>query len=628
MIEEAEIVAQLGAYGEALEELRTTRPEVRLPSRDVAGRPHGSGRVLVAAAAAVVAVAGLAWVAMRPSDDTVGTAPTDVASITTAMSSGDPIEVRDLAVPRLVPGDGGWALVDRSTPVRDDQDLHAGGGTWVWRVDDTLVVLVERVGLDGLGKLEDAEVDVGGGRVTMGWLEAGSPVGLQSYGVDAGWLTSVARTLQHDETGWTLPGGEVIVAEPRDQRPAGAYQFFTLGRSDPSNPAVISGTASEATPGDLYRTLFDASSLGPIVAVEVDGNPGFVMQPLDPDLYGVSAYGLFFADGWGFNVQVTSGEVDLAGVLVEAKVVGSDSEEPVITAASGTDLATPGTAAEVGVAEREVTSMGLLVAMVKELRRAKGDYTAACMSERGFPQLVEAELLRSNPGSLALRDDPLHIDPLDLGPHTEEQALQYGMTEATFESRASTPGKVISDDAAWDEVFEDCGAMFDATVAASSEQVSDVMSTFVDLFNEVGPEFSEATRAGVADLLEERFTCLRDGSYPQLDVDAAVGMGFEVGRAVGLAGVPYGETVEPDTSELDRSVEPGQVVVFRPVGNVVYTPSPAETEFALAWVQCGEQVDFVDRLEDLQEGPRTEILARHEVTIIGLLETIDQLEMP
>jgi hypothetical protein len=235
-----------------------------------------------------------------------------------------------------------------------------------------------------------------------------------------------------------------------------------------------------------------------------------------------------------------------------------------------------------------------------------------CMAEQGFPQLVEAEQVAVTRPAQG-RHDALRIDPLELGPYTVDQARAHGMVGTTLLFDKGEPGSVISRDPAFDEAQDGCRERFSKR---ADRDVMALIARFRELQNTVHAELLDATEAQVRTLLRERLACVRDDGYPALDVGRVLETRTfaDMLRLVGITPAQVEEHPPPPPR-----VRQGQVVTVPPARPPSYRPPPAEVEFALAYVRCGERGRFVDRLESIQATARASVLAGHEaeVTAIG-----------
>ncbi len=326
-----DIAAQLFAYGDALELARGLAEQESVP---VAGpvlaartSPWRRGSIaFVAAAAAIVVVAGV-WVLSRADGSAVITDPADppittVAPTTTAPST-DSAALQQLgSQPHLLPASEQWAVIRHWPVLGTDDGDH--GGVWVWRLDGHLFILASPAALGGVGPVEDATIESLHNRSTIGWVADGEQLGLESFDVDETTLRSVAEALVRTDDGWSLPGAELVLAEPAGPMPTGSISeqidLSPIGEQGTAEVGTtVTSTTRHATPGSLYRELFEASSLGTVTETAIAGQAAFlIVGPF-------ASYALVGIDDWVINWQTTRPGVDLAGLLETTEAV-TDAE--------------------------------------------------------------------------------------------------------------------------------------------------------------------------------------------------------------------------------------------------------------------------------------------------------------
>jgi hypothetical protein len=234
------------------------------------------------------------------------------------------------------------------------------------------------------------------------------------------------------------------------------------------------------------------------------------------------------------------------------------------------------------------------------------------MVQAGFPQLVRAQEMavsRQPQGT----QDPLRIDPLEMGPYTADQARSHGMVGSVLLLNSKRePGSVISRDPAYDKALDTCQGQADKLANADTKQL---LSQVTDLRNSVRSELVDATESQIRALLTKRLECVRDSGYPSLDAANALSSDSfaDLLRDVGISP----EDIQHD-KRADPSIKAGQVVVVPPASPSRYTPTAAEVDFALSYVRCGEQQGFVNASDRLQSEARSKILAGHEAQVVSL----------
>ena len=292
-----------------------------------------------------------------------------------------------------------------------------------------------------------------------------------------------------------------------------------------------------------------------------------------------------------------------------------------------------------GAVESITTAFDEVRAFLSQWHSGDRQPMAECLYDAGFPQDLEllelearAEALRSSAGSR------LTIRPEQTGPYTESQAREFGMLGPLWLSSElpSEPGKVVSTDPAYHAAAEACidenREQFDQVDDAAVRSIS---AASHDLGNAIRSRFARLIRndPGLETLNVERLACVRDSGYP--DLDPAGSSPWDA--ALSELGIEKGTEIEREIPDQNvRQLEEGEVgpdPVYTkaipswevPRGQNTYVPSAGEVQFALAYVDCGEQVDFLERHEQLQIPIRAAVLAEFETEIIGLRERLQEL---
>lgn len=324
-----ELADQLRQYADAL----VARAEVGPDPAPVDGSVRLPGRrtpILAIAAVLVLVIGAGAWWGSRDDDGSIRSTTDDRPATTTDEAERDESDEVGGAEPVwLLPDPAAWVVTEAYAP--QTSPGHDSGGAWAWRLDGDTFVLLEDVALEGLGSLDGAEVEAGEGRSMMGWIHDGRSIGFQGYGVDEARLRAVADDVQSTETGWTLPGAEPLAADPGGRSgPTESVQVdFSPLTADgvPDLSTVVSSVRRPGTEADLYRELFDASSLGQVVPLTVASGTGYVITG------SFASYGVVVQDGWVWSWQTMTGEVDLAALLATLRPVPADEWDRAIAGA-------------------------------------------------------------------------------------------------------------------------------------------------------------------------------------------------------------------------------------------------------------------------------------------------------
>ncbi len=332
---DGEIADQLRAYAEALTP-PTDRPQPIVGLERTVDRRRFGARAIAIAAALLAATVVTGWAVLR----TDGATPTDTVDSVEPEPNGDGErdgEPTDDAIDRTDDATvaGGrplldstrWAIIEHhpadDDPADDDAaavppstGAPAQAPLWAWRLDGAVYVLVE--GYTGAADpLDRAEPSAEGNRVTLGWIDGSAALGLQSYDVDAATVLATAGRLERRGDGWSLAGGEVLVADPDPGPPMPSDQIGLAPIDDgrAGLAATVTMLVSDGGPAAMYRELFEASSIGTVTEVDIAGSPGFlIVGPL-------VSYAVAAGDGWSASWQTLDPDVDLGAVVDQTELV-------------------------------------------------------------------------------------------------------------------------------------------------------------------------------------------------------------------------------------------------------------------------------------------------------------------
>jgi hypothetical protein len=294
----------------------------------------------------------------------------------------------------------------------------------------------------------------------------------------------------------------------------------------------------------------------------------------------------------------------LAGAVLLA-AAGCSSEEPATPDPStSAPNAAEGKQAPAG-------SMEEIRGLTETLQQRLDAKIRTCLADEGFPQQQQAYEMTAQRASPA-RSEPLRVDPLEMGPYTSEQARRYGMVGSVLLFARDEPGMVISEDPSFDSALKACHKEFDDK---ASGDVGSLLKQSVELQDEVRSSFLDSTMEPIQKLIAERLECVRKAGYPQLDPKSAeVADSFAV--MLKDAGVEAG-SIDQKLPEQPK-VKRGEIVVVPPTEPGTYTPPAAEVKFALAYVTCGDQQKFTEKLEQAQDQPRKALAERYSVKLASL----------
>lgn len=313
-----ELFDQLRQYVDALAARADAEPAADL--RDTNDPRRGRrGSVLAMAAVVIAFVGAMAWVGLRDESNSIRST-SDEQTTTTQLQAPD----KELTPQRwLMPDPNKWVVTEAYPSQASDGRGEAG--VWAWRVDGAIYLLLDGVGLDGLGPLDEATVEVGDGRVMLGWLDGERRLGLQGYGVDESALRSVAASITATGPGWSIAGAEELVAAEGGE--VGSSESVQVGYSPIKADGtadlsiVVTGIHRQGTEADMYRELFEASGIGQVTEISVAGQPGFVIAgPF-------TSYALGFGGGAVSSWSTTNPDVDLSAMVASVQAVDTQDWE-------------------------------------------------------------------------------------------------------------------------------------------------------------------------------------------------------------------------------------------------------------------------------------------------------------
>jgi hypothetical protein len=227
------------------------------------------------------------------------------------------------------------------------------------------------------------------------------------------------------------------------------------------------------------------------------------------------------------------------------------------------------------------------------------------MAEAGHPEPLQA-LAMSTDAPAAYTSTATHIVPIDLGPSTEHEARTYGYAGSTFPIDAGGgTGIVVSRDPEFDDQADRCQRGVDQELP----DLSRIQSEATALSNRVRTELVKHASAELSDGLVARFRCVRSHGYPGVDPRQALEQ--ESAQLLAAAGVDAGREVDLHEPPTEADVAAGSVGVFPPDPARSYEPTPAEEEFALTYVRCGQQQHFGDTLRSAESTARKHVFQKY-----------------
>ncbi len=270
--------------------------------------------------------------------------------------------------------------------------------------------------------------------------------------------------------------------------------------------------------------------------------------------------------------------------------------------------------------------------LVEELDGYDLSTMAACMNDAGYPQFLEAW---SEYISQFEYPDPLSRSPMQIAPSTAEQAQAHGMVgirDVWPPAYTDTLPMVLTDDDGYLAAQDSCWGIFPNFEPDIDEEIRDLETDFSDLHWDVDRAFADATVQPLEDLLREQLACVKANGYPQLDAADSVLNLYEPMQQPSWepilrdAGVKVAPLRPPERIDgWDQPDEGIRVVLPSEGRSPPHEPTAAEIDFALVYVQCGQELGVMERFEQLQHEARMPILAQYETEILSLRDEVEAL---
>lgn len=232
---------------------------------------------------------------------------------------------------------------------------------------------------------------------------------------------------------------------------------------------------------------------------------------------------------------------------------------------------------------------------IATLRRDISNERAECMTERGFPQLADAERFR--PKRRSEIRGITYWNPLESGPMHPSQAREFGLLGTGLMFEESVPGEIHSTNPAFDSALDRCNDQLD------SKARSDLGSRLADwevFASTVRSSFVEHAMADTRWVLRSQLSCFGAAiglPSPPADLDHALD---ELGVRPGTSSRPESRAVRLDGVEIIET------------SRSTYQPTPGEVRAALAYASCAEAQRFPQRLLRHQRAARRLTLRRYE----------------
>lgn len=273
------------------------------------------------------------------------------------------------------------------------------------------------------------------------------------------------------------------------------------------------------------------------------------------------------------------------------------------------------------VAAVEVPTSGSALVEVLDAARAlsdvRGDLVARCLNAKGMPQALEA-IAWSDDVDPRYVSSPLRIVPIDLGPSTKEEARRYGLVGSTIPIDADRAGYVVSRDDEFDRAADQCTSKVEEGVPL----LDPVHERSVALQNQVRDEFVEQILDPLKEMVQARYRCIRDAGFPRLKPRVAA-EAEDWASVLEQVGLETGEFEE--RAEAASSVKPGEVRAFPPAEEREYRADAGEVELAITFVECGDRMQFTEKLDTVSERARDRLSRLHSEAATRLSRDLERL---
>lgn len=230
-----------------------------------------------------------------------------------------------------------------------------------------------------------------------------------------------------------------------------------------------------------------------------------------------------------------------------------------------------------------------------ELRRRVAKERAECLASAGFPQLADAE--RYRPKAESEVRGMVYWNPLESGPMTTGDAVQYGLLGTGVAFEESVPGEVRSHNERFDAALRGCNQQINERTGAD---VTARFAAWEDMKARVRAEFVERALPAARPALERQMRCFAD----------AIGLDhtfMDPGDVLDAADVERGryDRGEPRGVRLDD-------VEIVEVPRSTYNATSGEQRAAAKFVSCANTTGLRAKLLTAQKPARARVLAEFD----------------
>lgn len=331
-----DIETQLRRYADAVEttygppavsEVVASPLEERSSARRLSDRRRYAP--MLTAAAILIAVAGIGtWTTRDQTTEIISPAitTTPTASATPATSNASNAE-RPVGHPELLPSPESWVLTSatltegqatsgESSEMPQAEALQPDVLAFEHSDGRLSILAVGPLSADPSSgerqPLAGADVERQYNRAVMSWTDDFAQLALMTFDVDEQQLRTDASQLVRSGDSYELPGTVILTdgdGEPSSIDQQSTMVFSALSNGEPDRASSIEQTTAPGAINELFRTLFDASDLGTMNRLEVDGNQIYLMTSE------FDQYGLTYIDGQIITWQGSTAQVDLNGFV-------------------------------------------------------------------------------------------------------------------------------------------------------------------------------------------------------------------------------------------------------------------------------------------------------------------------
>lgn len=252
--------------------------------------------------------------------------------------------------------------------------------------------------------------------------------------------------------------------------------------------------------------------------------------------------------------------------------------------------------------DRSEPLLGLEIG-IDDLRISALDARNDCVRLSGYPQMMHAQAMR--PSEDFAQRGMVYWNPLESGPMTTSEAEQFGLIGVGTAFEEPVPGDVVSSDDGFDRTIQSCDEQINNAVG---EDLTASFATWTEFSDEVRDEFLVIAIVDAGNLISEQESCFAN----------AVGLSaddIDFSSVLEQLEIAEGTT---ETPESTVAVYEGIEVIERP--RTIYRPSDREVEVAKSFAKCSTDIDFANRLDQLQEPIRATVLENHADDIAGFAQ--------